>query len=251
MSYENLSRFSHRDILSLAGGMAVALWRFFHRYWFPLALVLLVLLALWRHRSPSRPAELVPLEPTQEEPKRYTQNNSPPQTAALGEPTPAPVAVSGVRLPAIDDATAVAFLQRFSRTAITEQERFGMPASVLLACAYVNSFAGKRNCATEANNYTGLRCTADWAGAVTTLDGHCFRRYNTAWESLRDFNVYYSRKTWYADLKRSASRDWKKWLKALAAQGVSDVANFEAEATRVITAFRVFELDESAGQGAR
>ncbi len=251
MSYKNLSRFSNRYALSLAGSTAAALWRFFRQYWFSLAIALLVLLALWRHRSPSRPAELVPLKPVQEEPKRYIQNDPLSQTAALVEPTPTPVAVSGVRLPAIDDATAVAFLQRFSRTAIAEQERFGMPASVLLACAYVNSFAGKRNCAAEANNYTGLRCTADWAGAVITLDGHCFRRYNTAWESLRDFNIYYSRKAWYADLKRNAERDWKKWLGVLATHDVSDVANFEAEATRVITAFRVYELDELASQSTR
>ncbi len=218
-------------------------WRLFRKHWFTLALVLLVLLALWRRRSPSPAGELVPLSPPREMPGRFTESEAKPEPAALiasSEETP----VAGARLPAIDDATAVAFLQRFSRTAIAEQERFGMPASVLLACAYVNSFAGKRKCAVEANNYLAMRCTADWPGQVASLEGVCYRRYNTAWESLRDFNAHYSRKAWYAETKKKAGRDWRKWLKALAEHGVSDVANFEAEASRVITAFRVYELDE-------
>lgn len=224
------------------------LWALVRQHWFTLALALIVALALWRRRPPTVPAELVPMTPVKEAPERFTQQSADaaPQAASLVDAPKEPTATAGVRLPALDDATTVAFLQRFARTAVAEQERFGMPASVLLACAYVNSFAGKRNCATEANNYVAMRCTADWAGAVHTLDGICYRLYNTAWESLRDFNVYYSRKAWYAELKKNAGRDWKKWLKELAARGVSDVANFEAEATRLIATFRVYELDEPA-----
>lgn len=238
---------SSRSAAPAVGGSGIVglLWRLARRHWFALALVLLVLLALWRRRPPSQPAELVPMTPVKETPERFTQRlYTAPQSASLVDAPAEPVAAAGTRLPAIDDATTVAFLQRFARTAVAEQERFGMPASVLLASAYINSFAGKRNCATEANNYVALRCTADWPGAVITLDGVCYRRYNTAWESLRDFNAYHSRKAWYAELKKNAGRDWKKWLKGLAAQGVSDVANFEAEAARIITAFRVYELDE-------
>ncbi|MCS7037616.1 MAG: glucosaminidase domain-containing protein [Saprospiraceae bacterium] len=228
-----------------SSGVLGLLWRLICRHWFTLALALLVLLALWRRRPPSAPAELIPLTPMKEAPERFTQRpEAAPQSASLVDAPTESVASTGARMPALDDATTVAFLQRFARTAIAEQERFGMPASVLLASAYVNSFAGKRKCAVEANNYVAMRCTADWPGAVVTLDGACYRRYNTAWESLRDFNAYYSRKAWYAELKKNAGRDWRKWLKGLAAQGVSDVANFEAEATRVITAFRVYELDE-------
>ncbi|MCS6928909.1 MAG: glucosaminidase domain-containing protein [Saprospiraceae bacterium] len=220
-------------------------WSFVRRHWFTVALGLLALLALWRRRTPPVARELIPITPTQEEVRRYTQHSESAAQKAFLLQAPAELAEeSAVRLPAIDDATAVAFLQRFARTAIAEQERFGMPASILLACAYVNSFAGTRKCAKEANNYVALRCTADWSGSVASLDGVCYRRYNTAWESLRDFNAYYSRKAWYAELKKSASRDWRKWLKVLAAHEVSDVVNFEAEATRLITTFRVYELDE-------
>ncbi len=244
MRFKNIFRIGHGNTPAAERVVTAGVWWFLRKHWFTVALVLLVLLALWRRRAPGPPAELVPLTPAKEAPERFTQVDPAPQTASVVDAASQPVRGSGVRLPSIDDATAVAFLQRFSRTAIAEQERFGMPASVLLACAYVNSFAGKRSCATEANNYLATRCTADWAGAVLTLEGVCYRRYNTAWESIRDFNAYYSRKGWYADLKKNAGRDWRKWLKSLAGHGVSDVANFEAEAVRIIEAFRVYELDE-------
>jgi hypothetical protein len=227
-----------------------SLWRFLSRHWFTLALIVLTILALWRRKGTIRQTDVVPINPPSlEKTEHYTQRKVEHQPAALVELPQEPMP-KGVRLPSVDDATAVAFLQRFSRTAVAEQERFGMPASVLLACAYVNSFAGKRPCAVEANNYLATRCTADWPGAVITLEGVCYRRYQTAWESLRDFNVYYSQKAWYAELKKKAGRDWRKWLKELAAREVSDVAHFETEAARLIEKFRVYELDEpKAGAG--
>ncbi len=147
------------------------------------------------------------------------------------------------RMPAMDDVAAMAFLKRFREVARGEQQKFGMPASVLLACAYVNSFAGQRDCALQANNFLALRCTAEWSGPVATCSGACFRKYNTAWESIRDFNLYLSKRDWYVSLKKKAKPDWRTWVKALREHHVSDVENFEGEMAKVIQQYQLFELD--------
>ncbi|MBK6932489.1 MAG: glucosaminidase domain-containing protein [Saprospirales bacterium] len=214
---------------------------FIKKRWFTLALLLIFGIALARKnlhfdiKQPKAPA--IP-----EKQEKYTRETPASQSAALlhlgndGAAAPA-------RLPEISDATAVAFLRRFSRVAVAEQQKFGIPASVMLASAYVNSFAGQRNCALEANNFQAVRCTAEWGGPVATLSGACFRKYETAWESIRDFNLYLQQRNWFNKLKKSAGADWRAWAKGLATHRASDVEDFEAELVKVIEAYRLFELD--------
>lgn len=220
---------------------AAMMLEFVKKRWFTLALVLLLLAALVRKNIRFQ-ADDAATPPAQESHGKYTDAASSPKATALlnvgGDGIPA-----SVRLPEVDDATAVAFLKRFASVAVSEQEKFGMPASVLLACAYLNSFAGKRSCATEANNYLAIRCSADWNGPEWNDSGTCFRKYETAWESIRDFNVIHSRKDWYVALKNESEMGWKTWVKKMAVQRVSDVEGFEKEMGRLIQEYRLFELD--------
>ncbi|TNE50764.1 MAG: hypothetical protein EP344_17095 [Bacteroidetes bacterium] len=211
------------------------------KHWFTIALLLIVLIAIARRNLRFETVETPALtEPANTE--KYTDNRSASRGAALlqlaGDATNARVS-----MPVVDESTAVAFLQRFGRVAVAEQEKFGIPASVLLACAYVNSFAGQRACAVEANNYLALRCAASWDGPTAVCSGACFRKYNSAWESIRDFNFYLIRCDWYPGLKEKAGKDWRAWVKGLAANQMSDVEHAGAEMERVIEAYRLFELD--------
>lgn len=217
------------------------IWDFLKKRWFSVALVALLLAAFARKNlrinvgDTAAPAK-------KEQPEKYTREKPLAQGSSLlnlgaGE-TP-----GLAHLTEAGDATAMAFLKRFSQVAVAEQKKFGMPASVLLASAYVNSFAGRRDCTVEANNYLAIRCTADWGGPVVTCSGACYRQYNTPWESIRDFNVQLSKRGWYGALKKSAKNDWRAWLKTLAEKGASDVENFEREAEKVIRKYQLDELD--------
>lgn len=212
---------------------------FVKKRWFSLALLLLLLAAILRKNIRFQ-SDDVSRPPATETREKYTDASSAPKATALlnvgGD------GVATVRFPGVDEATTVAFLKRFAQVAVTEQEKFGMPASVLLAAAYVNSFGGGRACAVQANNYLATRCSAGWNGPEANISGTCFRQYETAWESIRDFGAVHSRKDWYKTLKQD-TKDWKKWVQALVAHRVSDVENAEAEMVRVIEEYRLFELD--------
>jgi len=214
---------------------------FVKKRWFSLALALLLLVAVLRKNIRFQTDD-VSRPPAVETREKYTDAASTPKPAALlnvgGDGIPATVRFHGV-----DDAATVAFLKRFAPVAVTEQGKFGMPASVLLAAAYVNSFGGKRASAVEANNYLATRCSSDWSGPEADISGACFRKYETAWEGIRDFSVIHSRKEWYAALKKDR-KDWRKWVKSMAGHRTSDVENAETEMVRVIEEYRLFELDE-------
>lgn len=212
------------------------MWKFFKTNWFAVALMLLLLVAIGRNNPRFRFWNAG--SPTVTTGK-YTDAH-PGATAHLdlfggsGAPT--------VTMPTIDDATAVAFLKRFGHLAVKEQQKFGLPPSLLLACAYVNSHSGRRDAAQQANNYFALPC-AGWDGAVATVDGQCMRRYENAWASFRDFGAFVSAQPWYAALRQSAGTDWQLWLKALEGKGISDVRNHVGEMQSVIETYRLYELD--------
>lgn len=151
---------------------------------------------------------------------------------------------STVKLPDIPETVAIPFLQRFGRVVVGEQQKFGIPASVMLACAYVNSFSGQRDWARQHHNYFALGCTADWEGTVEQVDGVCIRKYEKAWDSFRDFSKYLSGRSDFAALQQSCGNDWKAWAKALDAKKISDVSGFEKEVAKVIEAYRLYELDK-------
>ncbi len=212
------------------------MWNFIKTNWFTIAIVLLLLVAIGRNNP------------------RLKFWNADSPTVAGGKYTDASPGAAAhldlfgsgsgeVTMPTIDDATAVAFLKRFGNLSVNERKKFGIPPSVLLACAYVNSHSGQRIAALQVNNFFALPCGGDWTGAVATLDGQCVRRYDTAWASFRDFGVFVSHQSWFGDVRKSAGSDWQQWLRMLDGKSISDVRNNTAEMRTVIETYRLFELD--------
>lgn len=218
---------------------------FFKTYWFAIALCLIVLGALVQKKklffstAPVAPAKREHLQSGTE---KYTA--APATEQGASEMGFSGGKSSGTRsLPAISDETAMAFVRRFGHVAVGEHKKYGIPASVLLACAYVNSAAGQRNTAQQANNFFAMPCSPAWQGRTASLNGHCYRHYERAWDSFRDFSLYLNEQGWMQETRRSAGADWRKWVHVLSAHDLSDVSNLEAELQKVIESYRLFDLD--------
>jgi hypothetical protein len=131
------------------------------------------------------------------------------------------------------------FLKRFAKVAFSEHKKFGVPTSVILACAYVNSKSGLLEPASTANNFFALTCDGSWEGETDQINGQCMRKYDSAWASFRDFSIYLSSQEWFGMLKKTAGKDWRKWVEKLELEGVSN----SKEMTKVIEAYRLEEMD--------
>ena len=64
---------------------------------------------------------------------------------------------------------AAAYIDAFAPIAVQEMERTGIPASIKLAQALLESNYGRSEMAINANNHFGIKCGSEW-------DGHSYFR---------------------------------------------------------------------------
>lgn len=143
----------------------------------------------------------------------------------------------------VDDATIQHYLKRFARVAVSESEKFGIPASVILANATLQSYAGQREIAIQGNNQFALTCTSDWQGGKKELDGTCYRTYENAWTSFRDHS-YYITTGRMSNLKNLKNENYKTWAKALEKANYSNDKKYASQLIKVIEKYELTKLDE-------
>ena len=63
------------------------------------------------------------------------------------------------------------YINKFKQYAIDEMKSHGVPASITLAQALVETDAGKSDLAVIANNHFGIKCHKDWQGTLLLEKG--------------------------------------------------------------------------------
>jgi flagellum-specific peptidoglycan hydrolase FlgJ len=151
---------------------------------------------------------------------------------------------SATEMPAIDETLKRTYLKRFAQVAVTERRKYGVPASLILANALRQSFAGQRNATTKLNNHFGLPCTFDWSGASATVNGDCFRQYENAWVSFRDHSVFVTSGK-FSELRRLNNQDYKGWATGLQRLGYPSANdNLARELVGIIEQYELQQLDK-------
>lgn len=137
----------------------------------------------------------------------------------------------------------LAYIQRFEQVAAAEMTKYGIPASIQMAQALVESGAGKSKLATKNNNHFGIKCFSK-----KCTKGHCanfsddhhkdfFRKYNTAWDSWRDHSKFIVEGK-YKDLLAHRD-DYKAWARGLSKHGY---ATDPAYADKLIATIELYDL---------
>lgn len=114
------------------------------------------------------------------------------------------------------------YIERYKAIAIAEMNTYGIPASIKLAQALLESGNGNSYLAREANNHFGIKCGGAWNGkSVTRPDDNandCFRVYENPEQSFRDHSEFLLRPR-YAALFRLDKNDYKGWARGLKQAG--------------------------------
>ena len=120
-------------------------------------------------------------------------------------------------------ANGVIYVNTYKAIAIAEEQRSGIPASIILAQGLHESEAGTSELCKQSNNHFGIKCKDDWKGGVVYHDDdarqECFRSYGTAEDSYRDHTDFLRHGSRYAFLFELDPTDYEGWAYGLKKAG--------------------------------
>lgn len=153
----------------------------------------------------------------------------------------------------------LAYIEKYKDIAIKEMERTGIPASIKLAQALLESNAGQSELARRANNHFGLKCHSDWTGKkyykkdddYDEFGNHiesCFRKYKSAEDSYiahSEFLRDERKANRYGFLFRLPSDDYKSWARGLKRAGYATSANYDQKLIQIIELYQLHRFDKA------
>ena len=146
------------------------------------------------------------------------------------------------KLDEVDQSVKEAYLERFAHVAKSEQEKFQIPASIILANALLHSQGGYNNLSTDYNNHFSIPCGDNWDGGMGSSEGTCYRIYESAWMSFRNHSQYITSGK-FADLVDLDATDYHGWAKGLAKRNFSNDKNLAKNLIRIIEQYGLNDLD--------
>jgi len=130
------------------------------------------------------------------------------------------------------------YINTYKSLAVSEMQRSGVPASIILAQGIHETQAGKSDLVIASNNHFGIKCKTGWTGNVVYHDddarGECFRSYATAADSYRDHSDYLSQTPRYAFLFKLNPEDYESWAYGLKKAGYATNIKYSQILIRLI-----------------
>ena len=144
------------------------------------------------------------------------------------------------------------YIEQWKYTAIENQATYGIPASIIMAQALLESGAGQSELAVNANNHFGIKCNNDWMGAVYYYDddskGECFRQYANAAESFNDHALFLQRPR-YETCFEIVPEDYEGWAYRLKECGYATDKNYAPKLIKIIEDYHLDTLVSLAEVG--
>ncbi len=140
-------------------------------------------------------------------------------------------------------AAKKSFVQRFLSIAQAENQKFGIPASIILAQGILQTQAGQNPLAERGNNFFKLRATADWQGKTYRAKTGVYRAYPSAWAGFRDHSEYLTSGE-YRKLTALGSKNYTAWAQALEATGFSKESNYAQKLVSIIETEHLAQYDK-------
>ncbi|TNE48358.1 MAG: hypothetical protein EP344_19005 [Bacteroidetes bacterium] len=142
------------------------------------------------------------------------------------------------------------YIARFSPVAVAEMQKYGIPASIILAQGLLESNAGASTLAKATNNHFGIKCFSN-----KCKNGHCanfsddshkdfFVRYGNVWSSYRAHSVLLKDSKRYAGLFRLNQSDYQGWAKGLAKAGYATDKQYADKLIALIENLELYTYDQ-------
>lgn len=148
--------------------------------------------------------------------------------------------------------TRFEYIAQWADVAIEHMEVYGIPASITMAQAILESGVGNSELARTANNHFGIKCGDEWSGDKVYHDddekGECFRSYPSAKESFNDHAEFLHKRSRYQFLFDYDTDDYENWAKGLKQAGYATSPTYAERLIKIIEEEHLYLLDKSNGR---
>lgn len=145
--------------------------------------------------------------------------------------------------------TAEEYIEKYKELAVMEQEIFGIPASVKMGQALLESDCGNSRLARQGNNHFGIKCKKEWTGETILHDDdalqECFRKYPSTEQSFRDHSEFLENSPRYGSLFLLEPTDYKGWARGLKDAGYATNPKYADLLIAMIERYQLYALDAS------
>jgi flagellum-specific peptidoglycan hydrolase FlgJ len=184
-------------------------------------------------RTEKKPVE----KPTQPKSEPTISTSTNPQTEILE-------ATSKVK---VTTEIVLAYIDKYKEVAQKNMRNHGVPASIALAQAILESGAGTGDLSRQANNHFGIKCHKDWNGPSVKHDDdeaqECFRKYDNVYDSYQDYANFLRGRRWYDPLFKLELNDYKGWAKGLKKAGYATDPGYPTKLIGIIERYQLQKYD--------
>jgi hypothetical protein len=152
-----------------------------------------------------------------------------------------------ISLTVVAQYTREEYIRKYQLLAIEEMGRSGIPASIKMAQAVLESGNGNSELARKSNNHFGIKCKTGWKGQKVYHDdderGECFRKYRSVEDSYRDHTTFLMTSPRYAFLFQLSKDDYKGWARGLKQAGYATARHYDNTLIKIIEDHKLYRLD--------
>ncbi|TRX29362.1 LysM peptidoglycan-binding domain-containing protein [Flavobacterium franklandianum] len=139
------------------------------------------------------------------------------------------------------------YIEKYKDVAQSNMMNYGIPASIVLGQALLESGYGVSSLCIQANNHFGIKCHNDWLGESVRYDddsaGECFRKYNDSKDSFQDHAFFLTSRSRYSSLFKLDYKDYKGWAKGLKEAGYATDPQYPTKLISLIERYELYKYD--------
>jgi len=141
----------------------------------------------------------------------------------------------------------LAYIEKYKGIARENMIKTGIPASITLGQAILESGAGTGPLSVQANNHFGIKCHKEWTGPsikyTDDAENECFRKYDQPSESFKDHSYFLTSRPRYSELFKFEKDDYKSWAYGLKAAGYATDTKYPDKLIGLIERYQLNKYD--------
>ena len=142
----------------------------------------------------------------------------------------------------------LAYIEKYKNAAKDNMISTGIPASITLSQAILESGAGTGPLSIQANNHFGIKCHKEWTGPsirhTDDAENECFRKYDDPIQSFKDHSFFLTSRPRYSKLFQFKKDDYKSWAYGLKSAGYATDPKYPSKLIGLIERYDLRKYDD-------